>query len=98
MVIGSTIMPLSDRFTLSTSPACCSMLRLRWMIPIPPCWAMAIAICPSVTVSIAALSKGTFRAIVLVTCVCVETVAGTTSERPGSNKTSSKVSASGTGK
>ena len=29
MVTGSTIMPLSDRFTLSTSLACCSMVRLR---------------------------------------------------------------------
>ena len=29
MVTGSTIMPLSERFTLSTSSACCSMVRLR---------------------------------------------------------------------
>ena len=29
MVTGSTIMPLSERFTLSTSLACCSMVRLR---------------------------------------------------------------------
>ena len=33
MVTGSTIMPLSDRFTLSTSLACCSIVRLRWMMP-----------------------------------------------------------------
>src|SRR5207245_10495730 len=26
----------SERFTLSTSFACCSTLKLRWMIPIPP--------------------------------------------------------------
>ena len=29
MVTGSTIMPLSERFTLSTSLACCSMVRFR---------------------------------------------------------------------
>ena len=32
--------------------------RLRWMTPIPPCWAIAIASFASVTVSIAAESSG----------------------------------------
>jgi len=29
IVTGSTIMPDSERLTLSISPACCSMVRLR---------------------------------------------------------------------
>jgi hypothetical protein len=57
-VIGSTIMPLSLRLTLSTSAAWSSMLRLRWMTPSPPWRASAIASSLSVTVSIAALIRG----------------------------------------
>ena len=58
IVMGSTIMPLSLRFTRSTSSACRSMGMLRWMIPMPPCCASAMARCDSVTVSIAALTMG----------------------------------------
>ena len=61
MVMGSTIMPLSLRLTRSTSSACRSMDMLRWMIPMPPCCDRAIARWDSVTVSIAALTMGTFR-------------------------------------
>ena len=57
-VTGSMIMPLSDFLTLSISSACCSIVRLRWMTPMPPSCAIAIAIADSVTVSIAALSSG----------------------------------------
>ena len=60
-VIGLTIMPLSDRFTRSTSDACSSIERFLWMTPMPPCCAIAIASPDSVTVSIAALAIGTFR-------------------------------------
>ena len=36
--------PFSERFTLSTSSACASMDIFLWIIPIPPCLAIAIAI------------------------------------------------------
>ena len=35
------------------------MLRFLWMMPMPPCWAIAMASRFSVTVSIAALRMGT---------------------------------------
>jgi hypothetical protein len=59
---------------------------------------MAIAMCDSVTVSIAALTMGTFSEMLREIWVCVLVVAGTTFECAGSSNTSSKVSASGTGK
>src|SRR5215831_4802818 len=93
--MGSTIIPLSDRFTLSTSDACFSGGRLRWTKPIPPCCAIAIASRDSVTVSMAALTMGIFRLILRVRRVCVETSAGKTSDFCGTNRTSSKVSPSG---
>ncbi len=80
MVTGSTIIPLSERFTLSISPACCSMERLRCTTPSPPCWAMAIASRDSVTVSIAADISGVASVIRLVSRTCVLTCVGTTSE------------------
>ena len=61
MVMGSTIMPLSWRLTLSTSSAWSSIDMLRWMIPIPPCWARAMAIRDVVTVSMAELTIGMLR-------------------------------------
>src|SRR4051794_29417360 len=66
-------------------------------MPMPPCCAMAIARRDSVTVSMAALSRGVFRKISRVRRVWVSTWAGTTSLRAGTRRTSSKVSASGTG-
>ena len=63
---GSVITPFSERFTLSTSSACASIDMFLWMIPIPPCLAMAIAILCSVTVSIPALIIGMFSLIVFV--------------------------------
>ena len=63
MVMGSMIMPLSDFFTLSTSSACRSMGRALWMKPSPPSWARAMASLASVTVSMAALTRGRFRMI-----------------------------------
>ncbi len=55
---GSVITPFSERLTLSTSSACASMDIFLWIMPIPPCRAMAIAILCSVTVSIPALIMG----------------------------------------
>src|SRR3954469_7354316 len=57
-----------------------------------------MAMCDSVTVSMAALTIGMLMLILRVSCVCVVAVAGTTSERAGSRRTSSNVRASGTGK
>ena len=54
-------------FTLSTSSACASMDIFLWIIPIPPCLAIAIAILCSVTVSIPALISGMFSLIFLST-------------------------------
>ncbi len=55
------IMPLSERFTRSTWAHCASIGMFLWMIPIPPSRAMAIAIRCSVTVSMAAETRGAAR-------------------------------------
>ena len=95
MVSGLTTMPDSNFLTWRTSAACCSGSRLRWMTPSPPACARAIAIAASVTVSIAEVMIGIFSAISRVMRVRTSVSVGKTSERPGRNKTSSKVSASG---
>ena len=60
MVTGSTIIPLSDFLTFSTSVACRAILIFLWMIPTPPWRAMLMAVWYSVTVSMAALTMGIF--------------------------------------
>ena len=65
-VTGSVTMPASDRFTVSTCPACSEIGRLRCRTPMPPARAIAIAIRDSVTVSIAELTSGTLNRIFLV--------------------------------
>ena len=92
-VIGLTIMPLSDRFTRSTSDACSSTVRFLWMMPMPPCWAIAIASRDSVTVSMAALSRGTLTLMFRVTRELTSTALGNTCECRGTSSTSSNVSA-----
>src|ERR1019366_2648588 len=67
-------------------------------MPRPPCCAMAIAMCDSVTVSMAALMMGMFSRMLRESWVCVLVLAGTTSERAGRSNTSSNVRGSGTGK
>ena len=69
-------MPLSDRFTRSTSDACSSIDRFLWMTPRPPCCAIAIARRDSVTVSIAALTSGTFSRMLRVSRVLTSTCVG----------------------
>jgi hypothetical protein len=93
-VTGSTIMPDSDRFTLSTSAAWASMVMFLWMKPSPPSWARAIARWASVTVSMAAETIGIRSEIVLVKRVETSTCEGSTSDRCGTSSTSSNVSAS----
>ncbi len=68
-VIGSLITPLSNFLTRPTSRACASMVMLLWMIPMPPSCAMVIARRASVTVSMAAEIRGTFRRMRRVTRV-----------------------------
>ena len=68
------------------------MSRLRCTMPSPPACASAIAVPASVTVSIAAERRGMLRIMSLVSLVFVSTSIGCTSEAPGSNRTSSKVS------
>ena len=91
---GSTIIPDSERLTLSTSAACASMVMFLWMMPIPPSWAMAMARGASVTVSMAAEMMGVRSVMLLVRRVEMSTSEGRTSERCGTSSTSSKVSAS----
>src|ERR1700690_782853 len=59
---------------------------------------MAIAMCDSVTVSMAALMMGILSRMLRVSWVCVLVLAGTTAEHAGRSNTSSNVRASGTGK
>ena len=91
--MGLTIIPLSDRFTRSTSEACSSIDRFLWITPRPPCCAIAMARRDSVTVSIAALTIGTFSRILRVSRVLTSTCVGSTVECRGTSRTSSKVSA-----
>ena len=79
IVTGSTTIPLSVFLTRRTSCACCSGLMFLWMTPIPPCRAMQIAVCASVTVSIAADSSGMLRVIPRVTRLPTSTWPGSTS-------------------
>ena len=90
-VTGSTIIPASDRLTLSTSAACKSTGRLRCITPRPPSRAMAIAMRASVTVSMGEETTGRLMRMRRVRNVAVLTSCGSTSLRPGLNKTSSNV-------
>ena len=58
-------------------------------MPIPPAFAIAIAMVDSVTVSIAEETTGTLREIFRVRRVFVTTSLGTTSDASGSSRTSS---------
>src|SRR5688572_5202110 len=93
-VIGFRIIPLSDRFTRSTSPAWSSGARFLWMIPIPPSRAIWMAMADSVTVSMAADRSGMRSSMPRVRRDETSVSFGWTSEWPGTSNTSSKVSAS----
>ena len=94
IVIGSLTTPLSYFLTLRTWAACSSTVMLLWTMPIPPSWATAMARAASVTVSIAAERRGMLSSISRVSNVFRETSVATTSEYPGTSRTSSKVRAS----
>ena len=80
MVSGLTTMPDSNFFTWRTAAACCAWSRFLWMTPMPPSWAIAIAIAPSVTVSMADDTSGTLRLMVRVKRVRVSASLGSTCE------------------
>ena len=61
------------------------------MTPMPPACAMAIAICASVTVSMAEAMIGIFSGIERVTWERISASEGRISDRPGFSSTSSNV-------
>ena len=91
IVTGLTTMPDSKRFTWRTAATCSSGVRLRWSTPMPPNCAMAIAICASVTVSIAEDRIGMLSRMPRVSSVRVSAWLGSTAEAAGVRSTSSKV-------
>src|SRR5712671_2008461 len=94
MVRGFTTMPDSNFFTWRTWAAWWSGSRLRWMTPMPPACAMAIAIWASVTVSMAEARIGILTAMSRVMRLRTSASDGNTSDRPGCSNTSSNVRAS----
>ena len=93
-VTGSEIIPLWLRLTFCTSAAWSAIDRLRWITPMPPWRAMAIAMRASVTLSIAADTSGTASSMPAANVAEVSTESGSVSEYPGTMTTSSNVSAS----
>src|SRR6185503_15616391 len=93
MVIGSRSTPDSKRLTLATSAACSFGEKFLWMMPIPPSCAIAIARRASVTVSMAADTRGMLSSSLRVRRDFRETWRGRTREWAGRRRTSSKVSA-----
>ena len=94
MVMGSTIIPDSERLTLSTSLAWAAGAMFLWMMPMPPFCAMQIAVSCSVTVSMAAEANGMLSEISRVNSARKSTWDGSVSLAPGSRRTSSNVSPS----
>ena len=88
---GSRIIPDCERFTRSTSTTWSSIDRLRWMMPMPPARARAMARRASVTVSIAADTIGMASSMRGVSRVQVRTSFGMTDDSAGTSSTSSKV-------
>ena len=79
MVIGLVTMPVWVRFTRSTWYAWSWIERLRCSTPMPPWRAIAIAIRDSVTVSIAAETRGVRSVISRVSRVVVSRSFGASS-------------------
>ena len=73
MVMGSGIMTLTERLTFSTILRCKSGVRFRWMMPMPPSCARAMARLASVTVSMGELTRGQFNWIFCVNRVLTST-------------------------
>jgi hypothetical protein len=73
-------MPLSLFLTLSISRRWCSIDIFLWIMPMPPILAIEMAMADSVTVSMAAESRGIRRGIEGVSQVEISTASGVTSE------------------
>ena len=93
-VTGFSIIPLRKCFTRATCCAWFSGVRFLWITPMPPSLAIAIAIWLSVTVSMAALMKGAFIAMLREKRVAVEASAGRKSAYRVSKVTSLNVNPS----
>src|SRR3989339_1151114 len=68
------------------------MVMFLWRKPTPPSRAMAMAMSDSVTVSMAAVSRGTLSEMRAVSRVLTEVSLGSTADRAGISRTSSNVS------
>ncbi len=79
-VTGSVIIPDCERLTFWTSAAWSAIDMLRWITPIPPWRAMATAMRPSVTLSIAADTSGTASSMSRANVAEVSTASGRVSE------------------
>ena len=79
-VIGAMIMPDSDFFTFSTSSLCSAMLMFLCTTPTPPLRAREMAMRDSVTVSMAALTRGMLSLISGVSHDETSAASGRTSE------------------
>ena len=88
-VTGPEMKPDSERLTRSTIEACSSTVQFLWMTPMPPWRATATAISPSVTLSMAADSRGTRRFTPSASSTATSTSRGRTEEGPGRSSTSS---------
>ena len=80
MVTGFTTIPLSNFFTRRTCAAWSSGDMFLCTTPMPPAWAMAMAMPASVTVSIAAATSGMLSGISRVRRVRVSVWCGSTAE------------------
>jgi hypothetical protein len=80
MVIGLITIPDSNFFTCATWAACSGGVKLRWMTPMPPACAMAMASRSSVTVSMADDNSGMVRRKSLANRTLVSASVGNTSE------------------
>mmetsp|Transcript_7913 Transcript_7913/g.16751 ORF Transcript_7913/g.16751 Transcript_7913/m.16751 type:complete len:239 (-) Transcript_7913:381-1097(-) len=70
---GSVMKPFLNFLTLNTSAAWSSMEKFEWMMPMPPCRAMVMAIFDSVTVSMGDETKGSRSWMLRVSWVLMST-------------------------
>ena len=77
--VETVVKKFSLRLTRATSRAWFSGESVRWMMPMPPSWASAMASADSVTVSIGADTRGTFSRMLRVIRVPRSALSGVTS-------------------
>mmetsp|Transcript_19678 Transcript_19678/g.48372 ORF Transcript_19678/g.48372 Transcript_19678/m.48372 type:complete len:254 (+) Transcript_19678:417-1178(+) len=94
---GSRMNPFLNFFTRLTSAAWSSGFMFEWIIPIPPCSAIVIAILCSVTVSMGEETNGTCSSMLRVSLVEMSTSPSAKEMCPGMTITSSYVYATQAG-